>query len=453
MPEASFVAMNPSMTAREAAIDIIQKLTAAGYQALLAGGCVRDALMGREPKDYDVATSARPEQVIALFPKAQTVGAHFGVVVVRRGEHTIEIATYRKDGAYTDGRHPESVTFSSPEEDAQRRDFTVNGLFEDPIQGKIIDYVGGQADMQEKMLRAIGDADQRFEEDQLRLMRAVRFATVLGFEIETKTWAAVCRLSGKIRSVSMERLREEFSKTMLHANRVRGFDLFVESGLMGHLLPEILKLKGCEQPPQFHPEGDVFIHTRLMLSLLPEKVSLSLVLSVLFHDIAKPSTQSVDENGRIRFNGHDVVGARMTDHILHRLKYPNDVIEQTVEAVANHMVFKDVPKMRVAKLKRFMARPGFEDELELHRVDCLGCHGMLDNYEFVQQKRVEFANEPLIPPRLITGSDLIALGWKPSPALGKVLNAVQTQQLEGKLTTREEALAWVEANAANLPEE
>jgi poly(A) polymerase len=318
---------------------------------------------------------------------------------------------------------------------------------------KIIDYVGGQADMQAKVLRAIGNAEQRFDEDQLRLMRAVRFATVLGFEIEADTWAAVCRLSGKIRSVSMERLREEFSKTMLHPNRVRGFDLFVESGLMGHLLPEILKLKGCEQPPQFHPEGDVFIHTRLMLSLLPEKVSLSLVLSVLFHDIAKPATQTVDENGRIRFNGHDMAGARMTDHILHRLKYPNDVIEQTVEAVANHMVFKDVPKMRVAKLKRFMARPGFEDELELHRVDCLGCHGMLDNYDFVQQKRVEFASEPLIPPRLITGSDLIALGWKPSPALGKVLNAVQTQQLEGKLTTREEALAWVEANATNLPEE
>lgn len=438
------------MTAREAAIRIIQRLHDAGHQSLLAGGCVRDRLLQKEPKDYDVATSARPEQVIRLFPGSLTVGAHFGVVIVRQGEHQIEVATFRQDGVYADGRHPESVTFSTPEMDAQRRDFTVNGLFEDPIRGEIIDFVGGEADLNAKVLRAIGDPVQRFEEDQLRLMRAVRFATVLGFEIEAKTWEAVGALAPKIRQVSMERLRDEFSKTMLHPNRVRGFDLLVESGLMKHLLPEILRLQGCEQPPQFHPEGDVFVHTRLMLSLLPEEVSLSLVLSVLLHDIAKPATQTVDENGRIRFNGHDMVGARMTDKILRRMKYPNHVVETTVEAVANHMVFKDVPKMRVAKLKRFMARPGFDDEMALHRVDCLGCHGMLDNYEFLIAKREEFANEPLIPPRLINGGDLIALGWKPSPLLGAVLDAVQTLQLEGKLTTREEALEWVKANGANV---
>lgn len=434
------------MTARDAAISIIRTLADAGHTALLAGGCVRDGLLGKVPKDYDVATSATPDQVLQLFPRALTVGAHFGVVVVKKGDHQIEIATFRSDGAYLDGRHPESVTFSSPEEDAQRRDFTVNGLFEDPLRGEIIDYVGGQADLKAGILRAIGDPVQRFEEDQLRLMRAVRFATVLGYEIDPATWAAVKLLCARIHSVSIERLREEFTRTMLHRNRVRGFDLLVESGLMGHLLPEILVLQGCEQPPQFHPEGDVFVHTRLMLSLLPEEVSVSLVLSVLFHDIAKPATQTVDENGRIRFNGHDQLGAQMTDVILHRLKYPNHVIEPTVEAVANHMVFKDVPKMRVAKLKRFMARPGFDDELELHRVDCLGSHALLDNYEFVQQKRAEFASEPLIPRPLISGHDLIQRGWTPGPDLGRVLTAVQTQQLEGRLTTKEEALAWVEEN-------
>jgi len=438
------------MTARDAAISIIQRLHQAGYKSLLAGGCVRDRLLGKEPKDYDVATSALPEQVIALFPGALTVGAHFGVVVVRKGEHQIEVATFRQDGVYHDGRRPESVTFSTPEMDAERRDFTVNGLFEEPLQGEIIDYVGGEADLKARVLRAIGDPVKRFEEDQLRLMRAVRFATVLDFEIEAETWSAVKALAPQIKTVSMERLREEFSRTMLHPNRVRGFDLLVESGLMRHLLPEILVLQGCEQPPQFHPEGDVFIHTRLMLTYLPPDASLSLVLSILFHDIAKPATQTIDENGRIRFNGHDQLGASMTDNILRRLKYPNQVIEQTVEAVANHMVFKDVPKMRVAKLKRFMARPGFDDEMELHRCDCLGCHGMLDNYHFLLAKREEFANEPLIPPRLIDGNDLIALGWKPGRALGAILEAVQTQQLEGKLSTREEALAWVQDNAATL---
>ena len=430
------------MSPREAAIHVVQKLVSAGHQALLAGGCVRDALLNKEPKDYDVATSARPEQVTRLFPGAHTVGAHFGVVIVKRGEHHIEVATFRKDGTYSDGRHPDSVEFSGAEEDAQRRDFTVNGLFEDPLKGEIIDYVGGRTDLQAKVLRAIGDPEARFMEDQLRLMRAVRFATVLGFEIEPHTWAAVCKLSPRLGSVSIERLRDEFTKIMLHPNRVRGFDLMVESGLMKELLPEILVLQGCEQPPQFHPEGDVYVHTRLMLSLLPAEVSLSLVLSVLFHDIAKPATQTVDENGRIRFNGHDQLGAMMTADILKRLKYPNHVIEPAVEAVANHMIFKDVPKMRVSRLKRFMARPGFEDEMELHRVDCLGCHGFLDNYKLLREKQVEFASEPLIPPPLINGRDLMSHGIQAGPSLGKLLLAVQNLQLEGRLTTREEALAW-----------
>lgn len=434
-----------TMEPREAAQRVAATLRRAGWQALFAGGCVRDTLLGRQPKDYDVATDAKPEEVIARFPGAMTVGAHFGVVVVKMGGVQIEVATFRKDGAYTDGRRPDSVIFTSAEEDAKRRDFTVNGLFADPESGEVIDYVGGRGDLDNRLLRAIGDPAARFEEDHLRLLRAVRFATVLGFEIEAATWQAVCALSGKIATVSMERVRDEMVKTLEHPNRLRGFDLLMESGLMAVVLPEILTLQGCEQPPQFHPEGDVFVHTRLMLSLLKSDAPLPVVLSVLLHDIAKPPTQTVDETGRIRFNGHDLLGAQMAEEILRRLKFSNHVIESVVEAVANHMVFKDVPKMRVAKLKRFMARPNFEHEMELHRVDCLGCHGMLDNYEFLRAKQEEFANEPLIPARLVTGGDLIALGWKPGPELGSLLTEIQTQQLEGRLTTKEEALDWVKA--------
>jgi tRNA nucleotidyltransferase/poly(A) polymerase len=433
---------------RSTAIKVISKLTQAGHTALLAGGCVRDMLLGREAKDYDVATSATPEQVVRLFPGAQTVGAHFGVVIVRMDHQHVEVATFRSDGSYSDGRRPDSVTYSTPEHDAQRRDFTINGLFFDPLKEEVIDYVGGQADLRMGLLRAIGVAKDRFEEDHLRMLRAVRFATVLGFDIEHATWESICGLAPKIKSVSIERIREEFVKTMLHPNRVRGFDLLVNSGLMAQFLPEILVLQGCEQPPQFHPEGDVFIHTRLMLSLLPAEASLPLVMSVLLHDIAKPATQTRDaDTGRIRFNGHDKLGAEMTGEIMRRMKFPNDVIEPTVVAVENHMVFKDVKKMRTAKLRRFMARPSFDDELALHRVDCLGSNGWLDNYEFLQAKRHELADEPMLPPRLITGADLIAQGWHAGKALGKLLTTLQTLQLEGTLKTKEEALAWVAEHA------
>lgn len=433
---------------RKTAVQIIEKLTQAGHTALLAGGCVRDMLLGREPKDYDVATSATPEQVIKLFPGAQTVGAHFGVVIVRMNHVHVEVATFRSDGSYSDGRRPDSVTFSTPELDAQRRDFTVNGLFFDPLAEKVIDYVGGEKDLRMGLLRAIGVAKDRFEEDRLRLMRAVRFATVLGFDIEHATWESICGLAEKIKSVSIERIREEFIKTMLSPNRVRGFDLLVNSGLMAQFLPEILVLQGCEQPPQFHPEGDVFVHTRLMLSLLPADASLSLVMSVLLHDIAKPATQTRDDTGRIRFNGHDKLGAEMTGEIMRRMKFPNDVIEPTVIAVENHMAFMNVQKMRTATLRRFMARPSFDDELALHRVDCLGSNGFTDNYDFLLAKKQQFANEPLLPPRLITGADLIAIGWHAGKPMGRLLTAIQTLQLEGALKTKEEALAWIAKNAA-----
>ena len=430
---------------KTSAIKIIQKLRLSGHEALLAGGCVRDLLLGREPKDFDVATSATPDEVVALFPGALTVGAHFGVVVVRQDHEQIEVATFRTDGSYKDGRHPESVTFATAEQDAQRRDFTVNGLFRDPIEDRVIDYVGGAVDLEKRVLRAIGDAHQRFDEDKLRLLRAVRFATTLGFEIEEKTWQAVCEHAPAIQSVSAERIRDELIKIFIHPNRLRGFDLLMDSGLMAQVLPEILVLKGVEQPPQWHPEGDVFIHTRLMLSLLPEQVSLPLVLSVLLHDIAKPATFAVDETGRIRFNGHDKLGAEMTGDILRRLKFPNDVIEPTQVTVEHHMVFKDVKKMKKSTLKRMMARPTWADELALHRVDCLGSNGLLDNYEFMQAKAEEFSQQPLIPQPLLNGRDLIALGWQPGKHLGAVLTEVQNAQLEGLISTREEALEWLAA--------
>jgi poly(A) polymerase len=434
-----------SASLETAARGIVQRLHDAGHAALYAGGCVRDRLMGVEPHDYDIATNARPEQVQALFRRTVAVGAHFGVIVVLDGSYEFQVATFRNDGQYLDGRHPATVSFSTPEQDAERRDFTINGLFFDPLEDRLIDYVGGQRDLEARLLRAIGNPADRIREDRLRMLRAVRFATTLGFDIDGATWRAVCENARHIREVSAERIREELMKILLSPRRVRGFDLLDESGLLGEILPEIEALKGCEQPPQFHPEGDVFKHTRIMLDLLPAQVSGSLVLSVLFHDIGKPGTFSTDADGRIRFNGHDRLGAAMTERVMLRLRFSRAEIDATVEAVANHMVFKDVQQMRVAKLKRFLARPHIDDELELHRVDCTSSHGLLDNYEFLNAKRDEFASEPLIPPPLITGRDLIALGMKPGPHFSEILEAVESRQLEKALATREEALAFVRA--------
>jgi poly(A) polymerase len=431
----------------DAALHVLTTLRAAGHEALLAGGCVRDFLLGKQPKDHDVATSATPDQVVALFPGARTVGAHFGVVIVRHDHEHVEVATFRTDGSYKDGRRPQTVSFSTAEEDAKRRDFTINGIFRDPIDNRIIDYVGGQEDLRARRLRAIGDPHRRFEEDRLRLLRAVRFAATLGFEIEPDTWSAVRAHAGGLGDVSAERIRDELIKILLCPSRLRGFDLLVDSGLMAVVLPEILDLRGVEQPPQWHPEGDVFVHTRLMLSLLPEQASLPLVLAVLLHDIAKPATFTRDANGRIRFNGHDKLGAEMSETLLRRLKFPNDVIEPVTGMVERHMTFKDVPRMRRSTLRRLMARPTFADELELHRVDCLGSNGLLDNHAFLLAKQAEFASEPLLPTWLLTGADLIAAGWSPGPELGRALTAVQNAQLEGQVATREEALAWLARQA------
>ena len=422
---------------------LVGRLRAAGHLAYFAGGCVRDLVRGQTPKDFDIATDARPEDVQKIFSRTYAVGAHFGVIVVLEKDWQFEVATFRSDGIYLDGRHPAQVSFSSPEEDARRRDFTINGMFFDPPNDAVIDFVGGREDLAAGIVRAIRDPAQRFAEDRLRLLRAVRFATVLEFEIEPVTWSAIVQAAPTIQEISSERIREELMRIFLSPQRVRGWDLLDASGLMKAILPEIENLKGCAQPPQFHPEGDVFRHTRLMLELLPDEVSLPLVLSVLFHDIGKPPTASVDEAGRIRFNGHDRIGAEMTEALMQRLRFSRAEIDPTVEAVRQHMVFKDVPNMRIAKLKRFMARPTFADELELHRVDCAGSHGMLDNYEFLQRKREEFANEPIIPPPLVTGDDLIALGLRPGPHFGEILEAIETQQLEGTLGDRPAALAWV----------
>jgi poly(A) polymerase len=431
----------------EEAIKVISKLQQSGYLAYFAGGCVRDLLRDEIPTDYDIATNALPEQVTALFNKTRSVGAHFGVIIVISGEFVFEVATFRNDGSYGDGRRPETVEFTSPEEDVLRRDFTINGIFYDPIKDLTIDYVNGQDDIKSGTVRAIGNPESRFKEDHLRLLRAVRFAARFDYKIEENTWAAICSNAKEIKNISEERIRDELSKILVDPQRVQGFDLLMESGLMEAILPEIIDLKGCEQPPQFHPEGDVFVHTRLMLTLLKEDPSLSLVLSVLLHDIGKPATFSYDEEAdRIRFNGHDKIGSGMATTILRRLKYPNKIIEEVTEMVDNHMTFKDVQKMREAKLKRFMARSTFEDETELHRVDCLGSWGGLDNYDFLNQKRADFDNEPIIPPPLLTGNDLIEIGWNPGPELGKILTKVQDLQLEGSLSTKVEALDWVNSN-------
>ncbi len=430
-----------------AAADIARRLQQAGHTAYFAGGCVRDELLGLDPHDYDIATSAKPDEVQKLFPHTQAVGAHFGVILVMEHGRAFEVATFRSDHEYIDGRRPEMVTFSTPEEDAARRDFTINGMFHDPVADKFIDFVGGREDLKSQTLRAIGDPVARFREDKLRLLRAIRFAARFGHDIDPATWEALRAHAADIHAVSVERIREELVKILAHPSRVRGFDLLDQSGLLKEILPEIEALKGCEQPAQFHPEGDVFVHTRAMLELLPPEAPASLALAVLFHDIGKPPTfrYHADED-RIRFSGHDRVGAAMTEKLMERLRFSRHDIDRVTEAVRQHMVFKDVQNMRTAKLKRFMAREGFDEELELHRVDCQSSHGALDNYDFLKTKAEEFANEPLIPPPLLTGHDLMALGWKPGPHFGQVLESIQTAQLEGTLTTKEEALAWIKAN-------
>ncbi len=427
-----------------AAASIVRTLQKQGHVAYFAGGCVRDALREIPPKDIDIATGAQPEEVQRLFRKTVPVGVQFGVVRVLEKEMEFEVATFRCDGVYLDGRHPSTVQFATPEQDAVRRDFTVNGMFYDPSTEQVIDYVRGREDLSRRVIRAIGVPAERIAEDRLRMLRAIRFATTLEFEIEPDTWSAIRAVAKEILAVSPERIREELLKILTSPNRLRGFDLLDQSGLLAVILPEIEALKGCNQPERFHPEGDVFVHTRLMLSLLEPDATGEQAFAVLLHDIGKPPTQTFDAiDDRIRFNGHDRVGAAMAEEVMTRLRFSRTATDAVVDAIRNHMVFKDVQQMRPAKLRRFMARPNFGIELELHRVDCAGSHGDLENYQFLVDKAVEFANEPLIPPPLVRGDDLIAMGLKQGPRIGALLEAVQTAQLDGEIKTREEALQLV----------
>ena len=390
--------------------DIVAQLQRAGYTAYLAGGCVRDHLLGVEAKDYDVATSARPEEVQRIFPRVTDItGKSFGVVRVMVGEEQFEVATFRQDGPYKDGRHPESVRFATAEEDAQRRDFTINGLFFDPVADRLIDYVGGEADLRAGTVRAIGNPLDRFTEDHLRLLRAIRFATRLIFKIEPKTWEAIRAEASMIRTVSAERIRDELNKIFSAAKPELGLDLLDQSGLLKEVLPDIAAMHGVEQPPQYHPEGDVYEHVRLMLSKI-EQPNLDLALGVLFHDVGKKPTAKVDENGRIRFNEHESVGANMAEQIMTGLRYDNKTIQTVRELVQHHMQFKDVPKMRPSTLKRMMARPTFPLELVLHRIDCASSHGELSHYDYLKHQLETMKPEEIDPPSLVTGRDLLAMG-------------------------------------------
>ncbi len=429
------------MIRHPAAEKIVQQLVHAGHVAVYAGGCVRDALLQRPYPDVDIATSATPDQVQSLFPKASDPqGKAFGVIRLRLDEHVFEIATFRVDGPYHDGRRPSSVTFTTAQEDAKRRDFTVNGMFFDPLKNQLLDYVQGQADLSAKLIRAIGDPVARFTEDRLRLFRAIRFAVQLGFQIEPATWQALIQLAPSSLAISPERVRDEFTKILTSPDPARGFDLLHESGLIAVWIPELLEMRGCQQSPEHHPEGDVWVHTRLLLTHL-KNPSPVLALSALLHDIGKPRTSKTEPSGRIRFFGHEGVGARMAEEILRRLRYSNDEVSAITACIANHMAFKDAPNMRVSTLKRLLARPTFMEELELHRIDCASCHGQLDIHAFLTGKLNEFSQEEIKPKPLLTGHDLQQLGAKPGPAMGKLLHQLMDEQLEGKFTDRPTALA------------
>ena len=430
---------------RESATSIVRTLRQAGHQAYLVGGCVRDLVLSREPADYDVATDATPEQVMRIFPRSYAVGAQFGVVLVPADDKasTIEVATFRSDIGYSDGRHPDQVRYtSSPQEDVQRRDFTINGLLYDPIADKVLDYVGGLADIRRGIIRTIGEPEQRFREDKLRMLRAVRFAARFGYSIEPATFAAIERLAPFIHQVSCERIREELSKMLTEGHARRAFELLDGSGLLPQVLPEISAMKGVEQPPQFHPEGDVWVHTLLLLEQLPRPCPKTLAWGALLHDVGKPPTFRLAPD-RIRFDEHVPVGVRMAEEICRRLRFSNDDTEQIAALVANHMRFADALKMKESTLKRFMRLPHFPEHLELHRIDCLSSHGDLTLYNFVKQRFESTPADQVRPRPLLTGHDLIRAGYKPGPAFKEILAAVEDAQLERRLESREQALEFV----------
>jgi poly(A) polymerase len=445
--------MNP---ARELAEKICRRLRDAGHQAYFVGGCVRDILLRREPADYDVATDADPDRVQQIFPQSLAVGAQFGVIIVLDEEcetHSpqVEVATFRSDVGYSDGRHPDRVVYAaSPQEDVKRRDFTINALLLDPAKGEVLDYVGGREDLQAGIIRAIGRAADRFREDKLRMVRAVRFAARFRYAIEAQTFAAISKLASEIHQVSPERLRDELTKLLTEGAARRGFELLDETRLLPELLPEVAAMKGVEQPPQFHPEGDVWVHTLRMIEQLPSGSSPTLAWGVLLHDVGKPPTFTLPSgpDGRIRFDEHAEVGTRMAEEICRRLRFSNHETAQIAALVANHMRFKDVLQMKPATLKRFVRLGEFGEHLELHRLDCSSSHGHLENYEFVQRFLKDTPPEEVRPPRLVSGDDLIALGLRPGPDFKALLDAVEEAQLNGTLTNHSQALEFVKSRAA-----
>ena len=428
---------------------ICDTLRGNGNEALLVGGCVRDLLLGLEPADYDVTTNATPEQVVKLFPESIAVGAQFGVILIPRDGLKVEVATFRSDVGYSDGRHPDRVVYSkTPQEDVQRRDFTINGLLMRHDTGEVLDFVDGQADLEAKIIRAIGEPDRRFAEDKLRMMRAVRFAARFGFEIEAATFRAIRGHVGEIHQVSPERLREELTKLLTEGAARRAFELLDETWLLQQVLPEVGAMKGVEQPPQYHPEGDVWIHTLMMLEGLPAGTAPSLAWGVLLHDVGKPPTfQSAAETGdRIRFNNHVEVGVRMAEAICKRLRFSNEDTEQILALVDNHMKFGAVEEMRTSTLKKFVRLPHFEEHLALHRLDCLSSHRHLDSYEFVRRFLEVTPPEQVRPERLLTGDDLQAMGFRPGPLFAQILRALEDGQLEARISTRQEAEEYVLSN-------
>ncbi len=424
-------------TAREAALSVCQTLARAGHRALFAGGCVRDELLGGHPKDFDVATSAKPDEVERLFKRVIGVGKAFGVQIVQLGEVQIEVATFRWDGPYLDGRRPVSVEFRGEQQDALRRDFTVNALFFDPIKNEVIDYAGGRDDLAKQVIRAVGVPRDRFMEDHLRLLRCVRFASKLDFEIDPETYAALKELAHLIKKTSPERVRDELLRILTQPHAHRGFMLLAESGLLPQLLPEISAMKGVEQPPEYHPEGDVFVHTLKMLDLLDAPTA-TLALGVLLHDVGKPRTQTFED--RIRFNGHEKVGATMAADICARLRLSNAEADRVVWLVAQHMRVSAAREMRESKLKRLIREEGFPELLELFRIDCASSHRRMDTYEWLRDRAASLGPEEVRPTPLLTGDDLIALGYAPGPKFAEILRTIEDLQLEGTLTSREQAI-------------
>jgi tRNA nucleotidyltransferase/poly(A) polymerase len=421
---------------------VVRRLREQGHRALFAGGCVRDRLLGDTPSDYDVATDASSEAVQRLFPRTVPVGARFGVVLVLVGDQAIEVATFRADAEYADGRHPVDVSPANAEEDAQRRDFTINGMFLDPESGEVLDYVGGRADLKAGVIRAIGDPRRRFEEDRLRMLRAVRLAARLGYVIEPSTFDAIRRLAPGIHEIALERIGDEIVRILTEGAARRGFELLDETGLLDQVLPEIAAMKGVAQSPDFHPEGDVFRHTLLLLDRLPAGGRETLALGALLHDVAKPLCAEQRE-GRITFYGHAERGEKIAVAICRRLRRSREVWERVGSLVRGHLRLVHAPEMRRSTLLRFLAEDGIEELLELARIDSLASHGDLRSYEFCRAKLGEFAAEPIKPPPLLRGGDLLALGYPQGPLYGEILREVETRQLEGELGSRDEALAWV----------